>query len=156
MRHESDGEPVELSAYGKLRDQQRPATIRQFSRLFRYANGAYAVVSQTLAAFEHHQTVKATGSKGAVWASWSGAIDRTLDPSFFLRIFNGENLEEFQFDKKAESSLSCARRSRVACTSCAAKRQQRRGVAIDCGPPSCAFWQRNRSGRGGRCRSARC
>jgi myo-inositol 2-dehydrogenase/D-chiro-inositol 1-dehydrogenase len=45
--------------------------------------------------------VKVTGSKGAVWAGWSGAIDRTLDPSFFLKIFNGENLEDFQFEKKS-------------------------------------------------------
>ena len=31
--------------------------------MFSYPNGAYAVVSQTLAAFEHHQTVKVTGTK---------------------------------------------------------------------------------------------
>ena len=98
---ESAGDPVELSAYGKSRDPQRPQLFDNFSAMFRYANGAYAVVSQTLAAFEHHQTVKVTGSKGAVWAGWSGAIDRTLDPSFFLKIFNGENLEDFQFEKKS-------------------------------------------------------
>ncbi len=98
---ESAGDPVELYAYGKSRDPQRPTLFDNFSAMFRYGNGAYAVVSQTLAAFEHHQTVKVAGSKGAVWAGWSGALDRTLEPSFFLKIFDGEKLENFPFDKKS-------------------------------------------------------
>ena len=32
-------------------------------------------------AFEHHLTVKVTGSKGALWAAWSGATDRTRHPN---------------------------------------------------------------------------
>jgi myo-inositol 2-dehydrogenase / D-chiro-inositol 1-dehydrogenase len=51
------------------------------------------VVSQTLAAFEHHQTVKVAGSRGALWAGWSGALDRTLEPTAFLKVFHGEKLE---------------------------------------------------------------
>ena len=88
------GNPVELYAYGNSRDPARPALFDNFSTMFRYANGAYAVVSQTLAAFEHHQTVKVAGTKGAIWAGWSGALDRTLEPSFFLKVFSGEKLEE--------------------------------------------------------------
>ena len=34
----------------------------------KFNGGAYAVVSQTLAAFEHHQTVKLTGTKGAIFS----------------------------------------------------------------------------------------
>jgi len=89
----SAGNPVELHAYGKSRDPARPGLFDNFSAMFKYANGAYAVVSQTLAAFEHHQTVKVAGSRGAIWAGWSGALDRTLEPSFFLRVFDGEKLE---------------------------------------------------------------
>ncbi|MBI5691299.1 MAG: Gfo/Idh/MocA family oxidoreductase [Verrucomicrobia bacterium] len=88
------GDPVELVAYGKSRDPSRPALYDNFSAMFRCGNGAYAVVSQTLAAFEHHQTVKVAGTKGALWAAWSGALDRTLEPTFFLRVFDGEKLEE--------------------------------------------------------------
>jgi myo-inositol 2-dehydrogenase/D-chiro-inositol 1-dehydrogenase len=88
------GEPVELHAYGNSRDPQRPQLFDNFSAMFKYANGAYAVVSQTLAAFEHHQTVKVAGTKGALWAGWSGAMDRTLEPSYFLKVFDGEKLEE--------------------------------------------------------------
>ena len=98
---ESAGDPVELYAYGKSRDPQRPELYDNFSAMFRYPNGAYAVVSQTLAAFEHHQTVKIAGSKGAMWANWSGAQDRTLQPTFFLKVFNGERLEEASFEKQS-------------------------------------------------------
>jgi myo-inositol 2-dehydrogenase/D-chiro-inositol 1-dehydrogenase len=98
---EGAGDPVELYAYGKSRDAQRPDLFDNFSAMFRYANGAYAVVSQTLAAFEHHQTVKVAGSKGAVWAGWSGALDRTLQPSFFLKIFDGDQVREFPFAKQS-------------------------------------------------------
>ncbi len=90
---ESAGRPVELHAFGNSRDAARPGLYDNFSAVFRYANGAYAVVSQTLAAFEHHQTVKVSGTRGAIWAGWSGALDRTLEPTFFLKVFDGQNLE---------------------------------------------------------------
>lgn len=91
---EGAGHPVELYANGNSRDPARPDLYDNFSAQFRYPNGAYAVVSQTLAAFEHHQTVKVAGTRGAIWAGWSGALDRTLEPTFFLRAFDGEKLED--------------------------------------------------------------
>lgn len=96
---EGSGNPVELQAYGNSRDPARPGLFDNFSAMFRYANGSYAVVSQTLAAFEHHQTVKVSGTKGALWAGWSGALDRTLEPSYFLKVFDGEKLEEVKIEK---------------------------------------------------------
>ena len=90
----SAGDPVELHAYGNSRDPARPRLFDNFSAMFRYPNGAYAVVSQTLAAFEHHQTVKVTGTKGAIWAGWSGALDRTLEPTYFLKVFDGQKVED--------------------------------------------------------------
>ena len=99
---EASGDPVELSAYANSRDLQRPQLFDNFSAMFRCANGSYAVVSQTLAAFEHHQTVKVSGTKGALWAGWSGAIDRTDSPSFFLKVFDGEKLEDVKLEKSGE------------------------------------------------------
>ncbi len=96
---ESSGDPVELHAYGNSRDPQRPTLFDNFSAMFKYANGSYAVVSQTLAAFEHHQTVKVSGTKGALWAAWSGALDRTLEPEYFLKVFDGEHLETVKLTK---------------------------------------------------------
>lgn len=96
---ESSGDPVELYAYGNSRDPSRPTLFDNFSAMFKYPNGSYAVVSQTLAAFEHHQTVKVSGTKGALWAGWSGALDRTLEPSYFLKVFDGEKLESVKIEK---------------------------------------------------------
>lgn len=96
---QGSGDPVELYAYGNSRDPQRPNLFDNFSAMFKYPNGSYAVVSQTLAAFEHHQTVKVSGTKGALWAGWSGALDRTLEPSYFLKVFDGETLENVQLEK---------------------------------------------------------
>ncbi len=95
------GDPVELFAHGNSRDPQRPALFDNFSAMFKCANGSYAVVSQTLAAFEHHQTVKVSGTKGALWAGWSGALDRTLEPTAFLKVFDGEKLEEVKLEKQS-------------------------------------------------------
>ena len=92
------GQPVELYAYGNSRDPGRPQLFDNFSAMFKYPNGSYAVVSQTLAAFEHHQTVKVSGTKGALWAGWSGALDRTLEPDYFLKVFDGETLEQVNIE----------------------------------------------------------
>jgi glyoxylase-like metal-dependent hydrolase (beta-lactamase superfamily II) len=79
----------------------RPRNVEQWMAMFSYPNGAYAVVSQTLAAFEHHQTVKVTGTKGAMWAGWSGVMDRTFEPTSFLKLFDGTTLQEVKIEKHA-------------------------------------------------------
>jgi myo-inositol 2-dehydrogenase/D-chiro-inositol 1-dehydrogenase len=98
---EGSGDPVELYAYGNSRDPSRPTLYDNFSAMFKYGNGSYAVVSQTLAAFEHHQTVKVSGTKGALWAGWSGALDRTLEPDAFLKVFDGEKLEDVTLTRQS-------------------------------------------------------
>jgi myo-inositol 2-dehydrogenase/D-chiro-inositol 1-dehydrogenase len=98
---EDSGDPVELYAYGNSRDPDRPSLHDNFSAMFKCADGGYAVVSQTLAAFEHHQTVKVTGTKGALWAGWSGALDRTLEPTAFLKMFDGEKLVDIALTKQS-------------------------------------------------------
>jgi myo-inositol 2-dehydrogenase/D-chiro-inositol 1-dehydrogenase len=113
------GDPVELVAFGNARDPGRPALYDNFSAMFRCGDGAYAVVSQTLAAFEHHQTVKVSGTLGAVWAGWSGALDRTTEPSFFLKVFDGERLtteplprvsgEVFELREEIAACVRCVR-----------------------------------------------
>ena len=95
------GEPESIFAMANSRDATRPDLHDNFSSIMRYASGAYAVVTQTLAAFEHHQTVKVAGTKGAVWAAWSGAMDRTLEPSFSLRVFDGEQVGDVKLQKQS-------------------------------------------------------
>ena len=65
----------------------------------RFSDGVYAVISQTLAAWEHHQVVKITGREGALWATWSGALDRTFHPTFSLKHQRGENLRDIPIEK---------------------------------------------------------
>lgn len=98
---EDSGMPVQVYARGNSKDPARLGLYDNFSSMFHYADGSYAVVSQTLAAFEHHQTVKVAGTKGAIWAGWSGAMDRTLEPTAFLRVFDGEKLEEVSLSRQS-------------------------------------------------------
>jgi myo-inositol 2-dehydrogenase/D-chiro-inositol 1-dehydrogenase len=93
------GEPQSVYAAASSRQTGHPELKDNFSAIVHFPGGAYAVVSQTLAAFEHHQTVKVTGTKGALWASWSGALDRTLHPTYSLRAFDGESVQDIPIDK---------------------------------------------------------
>lgn len=95
------GDPLSVFARASSRQPEHPELQDNFSALVDFPGGAYAVVTQTLAAFEHHQTVKLTGTEGAIWASWSGAMDRTLHPTFFLKHcpLGTEQVSQFAFDK---------------------------------------------------------
>ncbi len=88
------GKPSTIYATANSHEPLRPNLNDNFSAIMRYKSGAYAVVSQTLASFEHHQTIKVSGTKGALSASWRGASDRSLDPKFSLTYFDGEKFEE--------------------------------------------------------------
>jgi myo-inositol 2-dehydrogenase/D-chiro-inositol 1-dehydrogenase len=93
------GDPVSIYAAANSRQPDHPELQDNFSAIVHFPGGAYAVVSQTLSAFEHHQTVKVTGDRGALWASWSGAMDRTLHPTFSLRAFNGGEVIDVPINK---------------------------------------------------------
>ncbi len=93
------GEPVSVYAAANSRQVGHPELQDNFSATAHFPGGAYAVVSQTLAAFEHHQTVKVCGTTGALWAGWSGAMDRTRHPTFFLRAYDGKELRDVPIDR---------------------------------------------------------
>jgi myo-inositol 2-dehydrogenase/D-chiro-inositol 1-dehydrogenase len=84
------GEPVSVYAAANVKRPDRPELHDNFSAILNFPGGRYAVISQTLAAWEHHQTAKLTGTEGAIWASWSGAMDRTFEPTFWLKLQRGE------------------------------------------------------------------
>lgn len=92
------GEPETIYAAANSCEVDRPELQDNFSAVMRFPGGAFSIVSQTLAAFEHHQTVKVTGTAGALWASWSGALDRTRHPTFALRAFDGRNVKNVPID----------------------------------------------------------
>lgn len=91
---EQHGEPTTVYASANGVDATRPTLHDNVTAIVRHGTGAQATICQTLAAFGHHQTVKVTGSKGAIWASWSGATDRVPDPVCTMRVYDGESVEE--------------------------------------------------------------
>jgi myo-inositol 2-dehydrogenase/D-chiro-inositol 1-dehydrogenase len=93
------GEPETVYAAANSRDFSRPQLHDNFSAIMKYAGGQFAMIAQTLSAFEHHQTVKVAGTRGALWARWSGAMDRTLHPTFSLRAFDGEQITDVPIEK---------------------------------------------------------
>ena len=111
------GNPVSVFASASAKREDRPELQDNFSALLHFPKGGYAVISQTLAAYEHHQVVKLTGTRGALWASWSGAMDRTLHPTFSLKYFDGEKTAEIPITKitgevfELEEELLCLTRA---------------------------------------------
>jgi myo-inositol 2-dehydrogenase/D-chiro-inositol 1-dehydrogenase len=93
------GEPVSVYARASSKQPDHPELQDNFSAVVNFPGGTYAVIAQTLAAYEHHQVVKVTGTKGALWGAWSGAMDRTLHPTFSLKYHDGETVEEIPLTK---------------------------------------------------------
>lgn len=93
------GEPTSVVAAASAKRADHPELHDNFSAIVRFPQGKYAVISQTLAGWEHHQTVKITGTDGALWATWSGAMDRTFEATFSLKLQRGDKLEQVSIDK---------------------------------------------------------
>jgi myo-inositol 2-dehydrogenase/D-chiro-inositol 1-dehydrogenase len=94
-------EPVSVYARANAKNADHPELHDHFSAVVEFTGGRYTVVSQCLGGWEHHQTVKISGTEGALWASWSGAMDRTFEPTFTLRLQRGVNLEDVRVSRPA-------------------------------------------------------
>jgi len=95
----ASGDPVSVVASANSKQPDHPELQDNFSAIVNFPGGRYAVVTQTLSAFEHHLTVKVTGTQGALWATWSGAKDRTRHPTFSLRAFDGKEVKTIPIEK---------------------------------------------------------
>lgn len=93
------GAPTSVFARANARRPDHPELQDNFSAIVNFPKGVYAVISQTLSGFEHHQVAKVTGTRGALWASWSGAMDRTFHPTFWLKYFDGNQVSEVPITK---------------------------------------------------------
>jgi len=96
---EKYAQPVSIHASANSTDSGRPELQDNVGATINFSNGAFAIIAQTLSMFEHHQLVKIAGTKGALWAGWSGTLDRTLHPSFFLKAFDGKEVREVPIEK---------------------------------------------------------
>src|SRR5947209_6406293 len=93
------GDPVSVYATANAKRTDHPELHDNFSAVVTFPRGRYAVVSQTLAAWEHHQVAKLTGTDGALWAAWDGAMDRTFEPTFRLQLMRGDQVSEVPIAK---------------------------------------------------------
>jgi myo-inositol 2-dehydrogenase/D-chiro-inositol 1-dehydrogenase len=104
----SSGEPTSIYARANSRQTDRPELTDNISAIVDFERGAYAVITQTLAAFGHHQTAKIAGSEGTIWAWWSAADARSDRPTFALRYGLGAQVTEFRCEKPAGELLELA------------------------------------------------
>jgi len=88
------GEPTSVYARANSKDPGRPELYDNSAALLNFPGGAYVLISHTIAAFGYTQTVKFTGTKGALSAQWSGALDRDKGAGYRLIYFDGERTEE--------------------------------------------------------------
>jgi myo-inositol 2-dehydrogenase/D-chiro-inositol 1-dehydrogenase len=95
------GEPLSVYAAANGKRPDRPELHDNFSAIVSFSGSRYAVVTQTLAAWEHHQVAKLTGTDGALWATWDGAMDRTFEPTFRLQLMRGDQVSDEQIVKPA-------------------------------------------------------
>jgi myo-inositol 2-dehydrogenase/D-chiro-inositol 1-dehydrogenase len=94
-------DPVDVFARANGKRADHPELQDHFSATVDFTGGRYAVISQSLGGWEHHQTVKVSGARGALWASWSGAMDRTFEPAFSLKVQQGDVLREVPIPRAA-------------------------------------------------------
>jgi len=93
------GVPVSVFARANSRQPDHPELQDNFAATVSFSDGSFAVVCQTLAAFEHHVTCKVTGTSGAIWAAWSAPDARSRQPVFSLRYGTHEAVQEVPFDE---------------------------------------------------------
>ena len=82
------GDPVSVLAVANGRAVPAGAEGLQHNNtaVLRFPRGRHAVITETLAGFEYHQTTEITGTEGAIRTWWSGDQDRTHAPHFDLRV----------------------------------------------------------------------
>lgn len=79
------GLPIEVSADG-VPSALGAGMHDAFTCTLRFADGAYAVLSQCAGGFEHSLLLEIAGDGGALRTWWSGAMDRTDTPDFELKL----------------------------------------------------------------------
>jgi myo-inositol 2-dehydrogenase/D-chiro-inositol 1-dehydrogenase len=87
------GTPIEIEAFS-VPSAKGARMHDAVTLVLRFADGAYAVFSQCLAGFEHSLTLELAGDAGAVRSWWAGAMDRTLTPTFELKVQRGSGAAE--------------------------------------------------------------
>lgn len=99
------GEPESIFARANSREPGQEGLEYNFTAQIDFPRGAQAVVAQTMGGFEHQQSVRITGTRGALIATWTGNIDRTRSPKESLRLYDGKQIEEIALDRPSGEML---------------------------------------------------
>jgi myo-inositol 2-dehydrogenase / D-chiro-inositol 1-dehydrogenase len=85
---EGVGDPLSVFAAANGRDVPSGTEGLQhnYTAILKFPRGRHAVITETLAGFEYHQTTEVSGTDGAIRTWWSGDQDRTHAPRFDLRV----------------------------------------------------------------------
>lgn len=79
------GDPVSVHSFGSSKNRA-DGMSDNFTSILRWPGSLYAVVTQTLAGFEHHHIMEIVGSEGSIRTWWSGTMDRTWEPIFEIKV----------------------------------------------------------------------
>jgi myo-inositol 2-dehydrogenase/D-chiro-inositol 1-dehydrogenase len=91
----------------------------------RFADGAYATITQSLAGFGHHLVVEVAGPTGAIRATWSGADAASAAPAFDLLVgpagmdpprrieLTGNSGEVFELEEQIRQTVKAFRARRT-------------------------------------------
>ncbi len=79
------GDPVSIIAASSSSDETL-GLHENLSCIIRYASGAFAVISQSLAGFQHFTQVQVVGTEGSARSVWSGQMDRDPTPKVGLDV----------------------------------------------------------------------
>ncbi|MBV9112960.1 MAG: Gfo/Idh/MocA family oxidoreductase [Hyphomicrobiales bacterium] len=82
---QENGKPTHLRASGTGM-RARDGLFDTLTLELFWKDGSSAIISQCLTGFEHHVTVDLTGTEGGMRSWWSGAMDRTMTPSFEVKL----------------------------------------------------------------------
>jgi len=99
---EGAGEPATVFARGNSSDagdEPRPGVNDNFTALVGYRGGEYALISQSLAAVEHHLSIKVFGSRAMLRAEWHAELDRSERPAYSLEISEQGHLTPVAVEK---------------------------------------------------------
>jgi len=94
-----DDVPISIYASASRAKKSSPVNAKlrdNFTAIINFPNDVHVTVSQTLAAFEQHLTVKFIGTSGALWTRWTGASDK---PDYQLTYFDGKGIRRMEILK---------------------------------------------------------
>ena len=86
------GKATTLQAWANSRPEREYLNENLDIRL-EFENGASALVTRSIAAFEHHISLKIVGSTGELSASWDGEMDVSPTPNAKLLLNNADGLQ---------------------------------------------------------------